>query len=108
MYGRLYLFPFGSRDRARLEAAVDRIAPRYPEFVGFRSVTFFMDEGNGVCGAFSEWDTREAAEAATARVASELTELMGEIAGSTDVEQRPLMLPVRLTFEIYEPRTTSP
>lgn len=106
MYGRLYLFPFGARDRAQLEAAVDQIAPRYPGFPGFRRVTFFMDDGDGVCGAFSEWETREAAEAATAAVAGELTELMGEIAGAV-FEQRSLLLPVRLGCEIYEPQTGS-
>jgi hypothetical protein len=104
MYGRLYLFPFGVKDRAQLEAAVDRIAPRYSEMPGIYQVAFFMDEHSGVCGTFSQWESQEAAEAATRELAVELTELVGHIASSGELEQKHLVLPARLIFDIYEPK----
>ncbi|MFN0071617.1 MAG: hypothetical protein ACKVVP_09045 [Chloroflexota bacterium] len=103
MFGRLYLFPFGARERAQLEAAVDSIAPRYHNFPGCLGVSFFMDEASGVCGTFSRWESQSDAEAATVELRDELSRLVSEIT-QAGVELRPLFLPVRLSFEIYEPR----
>ena len=103
MYGRLYLFPFGAENRTELEAAVDRIAPRYANMPGLRHLAFFMDEDNGVCGTFSEWESREAAEAATRELAGELTELVAGVAATSEMEQQHLVLPARLTFDTYQP-----
>jgi hypothetical protein len=103
MFGRMYLFPFGAEARARLEAAVDQIAPRYARLRGLQELSFFMDEDNGVCGTFTRWESREAAEAATREFAGELTELVGQIAPGEEVAPRRLVLPARLTFEIYRP-----
>jgi len=107
MYGRLYLFPFGARDRAKLEAAVDRVTPQLAAFPGLHEMVFFMDEASGVCGTFSQWDTPEAAARSTAELSDELTTLVGEVAAGAEVQQRLLMLPARLTFELYEPKTRS-
>jgi hypothetical protein len=102
MIARLYLFPFGAHERAKLEAAVNHIAPRYREFPQFVQVSFFMDDAAGVCGTLSLWETRAAAEAATATMAEELTRLISDVA-SDAVESRPLLLPARLILDVYEP-----
>jgi hypothetical protein len=104
MFGRLYLFPFGVESRAKLEAAVDQIAPRYSGLRGLQELSFFMDEDNGVCGTFTRWESREAAEAATHELAGELTELVERVATDDELQQRQLALPARLTFEMYQPK----
>lgn len=104
MYGRLYLFPFGVKERSQLEAAVDRVAPQYAEMHGLREIVFFMDEQNGLCGTFSQWESQECAEAATEQLSNELTELVSQVAASSEQERRELVLPARLTFEIYQPK----
>jgi hypothetical protein len=101
MYGRLYLFPFGAKERVELEAAVDRVVPRYNRMPGLQQLAFFMDEETGVCGTFSQWESKEAAEAATRELAVELSELVEHVASSDELEQMNLVLPARLTFEIY-------
>ena len=48
MFARLYLFPFGADERARLEQTVDELAPLFATFSGFISQCFFIDEESDV------------------------------------------------------------
>ena len=102
MFARLYLFPFGAGERARLEATVDELAPLFATFPGFISQCFFIDEESGVCGTMSQWQTREDGESAIASLASLLSERISAIAGR-GFDARTVVLPARLSFEVYTP-----
>jgi len=95
MYGRLTIINAGPGERPKMEAAADHAGPQYRQLQGFKGVTFFADEGEGLYGSLTLWETREDAEAAAAKVGPRLQE---SLAGVTLRDQ-----PEIRTVEIYEP-----
>ena len=95
MYGRLTLIPASPAERAAMEALADKAVGQYRQMKGFKQVTFFTDEQEGLYGSLTLWESREDAEAAGAAAASDLLE---ELARMTLRGQ-----PQIHTVAIYEP-----
>jgi hypothetical protein len=66
MYARFSVVSMGPGARARMEQLASRLDAMFRAQPGFRGVTFVMDDAAGDYGSFSLWETREAAEAASA------------------------------------------
>ena len=96
MYGRLTLITASPGDRSKMEALADTAASRYRQLKGFKGVTFFTDEQEGVYGSLTVWESREDAEAAAAVAGPALREDLAGVALHGQPQIR--------TVEIYEPR----
>jgi heme-degrading monooxygenase HmoA len=91
MYARFSVVSVGPGMRPRMEALADQLASRFQSLPGFRSVTFLMDDATGDYGSFSLWDSREAAEAASAAVSPHVARIF-----------KGMLTP--WIFEVYEPK----
>jgi quinol monooxygenase YgiN len=95
MYGRLTLITADPGERSKMEALADRSVSRYRQLKGFKGVTFFTDEQEGVYGSLTLWESREDAEAAAAVAGPELLKALDGVALRGQPQIR--------TVEIYEP-----
>jgi len=96
MYGRLTLVSASPAERAGMEALADKAGSRYESLKGFKGVTFFIDEQEGVYGSLTLWESREDAEAAAAVVGPTLREGLAGMPVRGEPQIR--------TVEIYEPK----
>ena len=96
MYGRLTLIPAGPAERAAMEALADQAVAQFRRLKGFKGVTFFSNEQEGLYGSLTQWESREDAEAAAAAVGPTL---QSTLAGMTLRGE-----PQIRTVEIYEPK----
>ena len=53
MDGRLTIINAGPGERPKMEAAADHAGPQYRQLQGFKGVTFFADEGEGLYGSLT-------------------------------------------------------
>ena len=93
MYARFSVISVGPKMRPRMEEVADRLATSFSSLKGFRGVTFVMDEASGDYGSFSLWETREAAEAASAAVSPQVAKIF-----------KGMLTP--WIFEVYEPKSS--
>ena len=93
MYARLIKLKLGPGDRAAAEGLADAAAKIFRASAGFKSVTFFMDEKTGEYGGFSTWESKEAADAAAAKVQPVIKEKVGSLMKSP---------PAPALYEVYE------
>jgi heme-degrading monooxygenase HmoA len=96
MHGRLTLITAGPGERAKMEALADKAASRYRQLKGFKGVTFFADEQEGLYGSLTLWESREDAEAAAAAAGPALREELAGIALRGQPQIR--------TVDVYEPK----
>lgn len=94
-YVTIGMLTIGEGKRAIAEGIADQGAPGVAQQPGFESVTFFLDEARNVYGAFTVWDSREAAEAGN----ETLTPLFAAAFGEH------LETPIETAiYEVYEPK----
>jgi heme-degrading monooxygenase HmoA len=96
VYGRLALITVGPGERSKMEAYAEAAAPLYRRLKGFKGVTFFADEREGLYGSLTLWESEEDAEAAAAAAGPALQERLAGVAVRGQPQTR--------TVEIYEPR----
>jgi heme-degrading monooxygenase HmoA len=95
MYARLFMNKLGPNDRAAAENMADTATKIFRTSPGFMSVTFFMNEQAGDYGALSVWESKEALEAAVAKMQPIIQEKLGSLAKSP---------PTTGNYEVYEPK----
>lgn len=93
MYARLIMLKLGPNDRATAESLADAAAKIFRASAGFKSATFFMNEKAGDYGGFSVWESKEAADAAGAKVQPVIKEKVGSLVKSP---------PAPAVYEVYE------
>ena len=93
MYTRLILVNVGPGNAGKWLA--DTFAPIYKTMKGFKGSTFFGEWETGECGALSQWESKEDADAASASMKPKLQEVAGGILKGP---------PTVKTFELYGPK----
>lgn len=93
-YLTLGTLTIGPGKRAVAEGIADHGVGLVSSQPGFISVRFFLDEATNVYGAVSEWESREAAEAADAVLTPGFTQAFGDHLEG-EISSR--------IYEIYEP-----
>ena len=95
MIARLLLMDFGTGIRSAGEKIADQFAGIYKTMKGFKGSTFFGEWETGECGALSQWESKEDADAASASMKPKLQEVAGGILKGP---------PTVKTFELYGPK----
>ena len=95
MYAHLVMFTLGPDSRSTGEKMADQFVSAYKTQKGFKSVTFFADNGIGEYGAMSLWESKEDVEAWIELAGPQLEKAL------TGIVKGP---PVRRLFEVYEPQ----
>jgi len=96
MYARLIKMNLGPNDRAVAESLADAAAKLYRASPGFKSIAFIVNEPAGEYGSFSVWESKEAVEAASAKVQPLIKDKVGALLKNP---------PVVTAFEVYEPKS---
>jgi heme-degrading monooxygenase HmoA len=95
MVVRLIMMNFGPGKRSEAEKVADTFAGIYKTMKGFKGSTFFGEWETGECGALSQWESKEDADAASASMKPKLQEVAGGILKGP---------PTVKTFELYGPK----
>ena len=94
-YATLGLLKLTPGMRALAEGVADQGVASIEQLPGFVSVTFFLDEARNEYGAFTIWESREAADNANAALTPPFEQAFGEhLQGRIET----------VVYEIYEPK----
>ena len=95
MYAQLVIFHLEPGMSSKAEKLAEQFAPVIERQKGFKKITFFGDEAEGIYGSFSLWESKENAEAEAEALRPQIELAMsGNAKGS----------PTRQIFEVYEPK----
>ena len=94
MHARLTTWRVGAESRQKMERLADGVSQHLRGMRGFQSITFLADDDAGEYSSLAVWESREAAEAATQALATQLRQAVADLGVQPEIR----------TFEVYEPR----